>query len=275
MRFCFLCLFLITYNVAAQDYTNLIRHRPILWTQLDLTYRTAGKWSFQIDNIYRRQADDTNGSDLNILRYPLMQVVRPWIIYQLSKPVRLSLSPISLWWSWNQSGRMPLTFQRSLRVTPQIVFTRPMRRAEFVLRFRTEFRWLSPSDTLLHTFDFLDNDNLPYTRFDARPRLMLRWVQPLSRRVPPADAWFVQTSLEPVANLSSAGARLDQLQFSVIFGQRVSENFRFSVGYQGIMAARKNDVTHVRTVQLSHALSIGLAVGNWLRKLPGTNPVSQ
>ena len=271
------CLFvcLASQLAVAQDYTNVVRHRPVLWTQLDLSYRTAGRWSFQLDNIYRRQADDTNGNDLNILRYPLLQVLRPWVTYQSSKSVRWSLSPISLWWGWNESSRSPLTFQQSLRVTPQFVFSKPAKRGEFVLRFRTELRWLSASDTLQHVFDFLPDNGPPLTRFDARPRLMLRWVQPLSRRVAPADAWFVQTSVEPVANVSSAGTRLDQLQFSVVFGQRVSERLRFNLGYQGLMAARKNDVTHTRAIQITHALTLGVGIGNRLRRQPGTNPVSQ
>ena len=259
----------------AQDYTNIVRHRPVLWTQVDFAHRTNTKWGFQLDCIYRRQADDVNGRDLNIVHYPLLQVLRPWVTYNLSKPVRLSLSPISLWWSWNQSSQSPLTFSQSLRVTPQIVFSQPVGRSEFVVRFRTEFRWLTASDTLQHAFDFLGNDALPYSRSDARPRLMVRWVQPLSHRMPAADSWFMQTSIEPVANVSPAGTRLDQLQFSVIFGQRVSEKFRFSLGYQGIMAARKNEATHIRAVQLTHALTLAVSISNRLRKQPGTNPVSQ
>ncbi len=270
-----LCLILLSQFAAAQDYTNVVRHRPVLWTQLDLVYRTTGRWSFQLDNIYRRQADDTNGSDLNVLRYPLLQVLRPWVTYQSSKAVWWSLSPISLWWGWNQSSRSPLTFQKSLRVTPQFVFNRSVGRSGFVLRFRTELRWLSASDTLQHVFDFLPDNAPPLIRFDTRPRLMLRWVQPLSRQVAPADAWFVQTSIEPVANVSAAGTRLDQLLVSIVFGQRVSERLRFSLGYQGLMSARKNDATHVRAIQLTHALTLGMGIGNRLRKQPGTNPVSQ
>jgi len=276
MRICLLlCLMLLSPFILAQDYTNVVRHRPVLWTQLDLTYRTAGRWSFQLDHIYRRQADDLNGSDLNVLRYPLLQVLRPWVTYQASKNIRWSLSPISLWWGWNQSARSPLTFQRSLRVTPQFVFTQPVGRGEFVLRFRTEFRWLSGSDTLQHVFDFLPDHGPVLTRFDTRPRLMLRWVQPLSRRVSPADTWFVQTSVEPVANLSVAGTRLDQLQVSVVFGRRVSERLRYSLGYQGLVATRKNDATYTRAIQFTHALTLGVGIGNQLRKQPGTNPVSQ
>lgn len=274
-RFLFAAFVLVTSIASAQNYTTVVRHRPVLWTEMDLVYRTRGRWSFQFDHIYRRQADDTNGSDLNILRYPLQQAFRPWVTYQLSKPLRLSLSPISLWWAWNQTSKSPLTFQRNIRVIPQLLLTQPVGRSELVLRYRSEFRWSSATDTLGRAYDVLTDDTPPFTRRDVRHRLLLRWVQPLSRHSPPAESGFIQGSIEPLAYLSSRDTRLDQLQSSIIFGKRLSENYRLSIGYQNILTIRKNDATRIRSLQYVHALTCTLSIGNRLQKQPGTNPVSQ
>ncbi|QJW89591.1 DUF2490 domain-containing protein [Spirosoma taeanense] len=274
-RFLIAVFIFLSSIASAQDYTTVVRHRPVLWTEMDLVYRTRGRWSFQLDNIYRRQADDSNGSDLNILRYPLQQAFRPWVTYQLSKPVRVSLSPISLWWAWNQTSKSPLTIQRNIRFIPQILLTQPVGRSELVLRFRSEFRWSSVADTLRHPYDVLTDDLPPFTRRDVRHRLLLRWVQPLSRQGPPAESGFVQGSIEPLAYLSSRDTRLDQLQSSIIFGKRLSENYRLSIGYQNILTIRKNDAAHIRSLQYTHALTCTISIGNQLQKRPGTNPVSQ
>lgn len=273
MRFPFqlILLFLIRTTGNAQDYTNVVRHRPILTTQVNLTYRTAGKWSFQLDHLVWRQADDTDGRDLNLLRYPLLEGFRPWVNYQPNKQLKLSLSPLSLWWSWNQTGRSSrITFQEDTRVIPQLIFTSPRRNGTFVIRLRGEFRWRSWPDTLLHTYDFLGDDQHPINQFEVRPWLMLRWVKPLSHRKPADQNWYMQSSVETINIFAPGNTYSDQNRFYLSFGRRVGDNVRLEMGLMSSLAVRRNEATHIRTFRFNHALTLNLSLQN--RQRPKNRP---
>ena len=265
-------LFLISLPSPAQTYTNVVRHRTALWTQTEIVYRTARKWSFQLDHLYWRQANDANEHDLDLVRYPLLQVFRPWINYQLSKPVRLSLSPISLWWSWSQTGQSSkLMFQKDLRLIPQITVSRPLHKGTFMVRYRNEFRWRSGIDTLTSEYGFLD-DKLPPDRFDMRPWLLLRWVVPLSGNRPPEKSWYLQSNVEVIGLFSKTATRLDQQRLYFTVGRRLSDTFRLEMGLMNSLAVRKNEGLHLRTFQFIHALTFNLSIENRRRAQvrPGT-----
>ena len=271
MRSAFLFFFLLSHLALAQQYTNKVYQRPIFTSQIDLTYRLAGKWSFQLDHLYWRQADDTDGRDLNLLHYPQLEAFRPWVNYQLNKQVRLSLSPASLWWSWNQTSRSNrITFQEDVRVIPQLIFTSPRRSGTFVVRYRNEFRWRSGPDTLLQTYDFLADHTHPSRQFEVRPWLMLRWVQPLSHRKPADQNWYLQSSVETIAIFAPGNTYSDQNRVYLTFGRRVGDNLRLEMGLMSILAIRSNEATHVRTFRFSHALTLNLALQNQHR--PKTRP---
>ena len=212
------CSFLITLCLLSltgfsQPYRTEIRHRPVFWSELNLAYRTKGKWSFQLDHQYRRASADNNDRDLNIFRYPLQQVFRPWISYQVSKPVRASLSPIGLWWTWSRPNSVqPTTFFQELRVIPQLQITRPLSDGELILRIRTELRWSSGTDTLANAYVFLsDGESLHVLadRFNIRLRLMGRWINPVFQQAK-TKAWYSHLSVEPMAVAFGSATRFDQ-----------------------------------------------------------------
>lgn len=260
----FFLLFLPSMALA-QSYRNDIRHRPVFWSELNLVYKTAGRWSFQLDHQYRRQSEDNNGRDLNVFRYPLLQVFRPWISYQLTKPVRLSLSPIGLWWNWGRvSEYQPTTFFQEIRVIPQLQITKPIGDGEFIQRFRTELRWPSRTDTLANTYVFLsdgESRQVLADRFNVRLRAMARWINPVFQQSK-NKSWYSHLSIEPMAVLSKASTRFDQNRTYLALGRKLQDNLRIELGYLNQFSIQKNQAEQIRTFQFNHALHLYVYLEN-------------
>ncbi|MGF7217731.1 hypothetical protein GGR92_003906 [Spirosoma lacussanchae] len=249
----------------AQNYHNVVRHRPVFWSELNLVYKTAGKWSFQMDHQYRRQSRDENGRDLNVFRYPLQQVFRPWINYQLTGPVRLSISPIGLWWTWSRPNDFqPYTFFQEVRIIPQLTITKPLPKSELVYRFRSELRWPSSTDTLTSEYVFLsdgESDDILADRFNVRLRAMIRWIKPVFQKN--ADkTWYVQTSAEPMAVISRTARRFDQSRVYVALGKRLRDNLRVELGYLNQFNLQTDPIQQRRTFRFNHALHAYLYLEN-------------
>ena len=256
-------LLLFSLTATAQSYRHEVRHRPVFWSEVGLGYRTAGKWSFQLDHQYRRQAEDNNGRDLNIFRYPLQQVFRPWVSYQISKPVRLSLSPIGLWWTWSRPNRFqPTTFFQEVRVIPQLQITKPAGDGEFITRFRSELRWPSRTDTVSNTYVFLsdgESQRILADRFNVRLRAMARWINPIGRT---NSGWYSHLSIEPMAVISKSVRRFDQNRTYVALGRRLRENMRMELGYLNQFSIQKNEADRLKTYRLNHALHVFVYLEN-------------
>lgn len=243
-------------------------------------YKTNRKWSFQLDHQYRRQAEDNNGRDVNVFRYPLQQVFRPWISYQLSKPVRLSLSPIGLWWTWSRPNDFqPTTFFQEVRVIPQLAITKPAGNGELVYRFRSELRWPSRTDTLANTYVFLsdgESQQILADRFNVRLRAMLRWIKPVFRhndsdKPAAGPRWYLQTSVEPMLVVSRSVQRFDQARTYVALGRRLRENLRVELGYLNQFSVQTNEAERLRTFRLNHALHVYLYLENRRRSKAGSD----
>lgn len=262
---------LTSLTTTAQPYRHDVRHRPVFWSEVNLVYRTAGKWSFQLDHQYRRQTEDNNGRDLNVFRYPLQQVFRPWIGYQLSKPVRLSLSPVGLWWTWSRPNAFqPTTFFREVRIIPQLQVTQPAGNGELIMRFRTELRWPSRTDTLSNTYVFLsdgESQQLLADRFNVRLRAMARWIRPISGK----PGWYTHLSIEPMAVVSKSARRFDQSRTYLALGRRLRENMRVELGYLNQFSVQTNEVERLRTLRLNHALHVLFYLENARRPTAGSD----
>ncbi len=251
----FLCCF--SLDATAQSYQNVVRHRPVFWSEMNLVLKTKGKWSFQLDHQYRRQALDNEFNDLNIWRLPLQQVFRPWISYQLTKPVRLSLSPVGLWWTWNRPSEFqPTTFFQEIRVIPQLTIAKPAGDGELVYRFRSELRWPSRTDTLANEYVFLsdgESQKVLADRFNVRLRAMLRWIKPIRGK---QSGWYVQSSIEPMVVLSRSVQRFDQNRTYLALGRRLRSNMRVELGYLNQFSIQNNEAERIRTFRFNHALHV-------------------
>ncbi|GAB3545025.1 DUF2490 domain-containing protein [Spirosoma fluminis] len=250
----------------AQTYHDEVRHRAVFWSEVNLVYKTAGRWSFQLDSQYRRQAEDNNGRDLNLFRYPLLQVFRPWISYQVSRPVRLSLSPIGLWWNWGRvSEYQPVTFFQEVRIIPQLQITSKLGDGELIKRIRTELRWSSQTDTLANAYVFL-SDGEPQEvladQFNIRLRTMARWINPIFPQQINSSPWYTHLSVEPMAVLSKSGVRFDQNRTYIGLGRKLRDNIRIELGYLNQFSVQHSPATSLRTFRFNHAIQIYVYLEN-------------
>ena len=259
-------------TTTAQPYQRAIRHRPVFWSEMNLVYRTAGKWAFQFDHQYRRQAEDNNGLDLNAFRYPLQQVFRPWVSYQVSKPMRVSLSPIGLWWTWSQpNAYQPTTFFQEVRVIPQLQITKLAGNGELITRFRTELRWPSRTDTVANTYVFLsdgESQRVLADRFNVRLRAMARWINPIRGK---DSGWYTHLSIEPMAVVSRSVRRFDQNRTYAALGRRLRDNMRVELGYLNQFSIQTNETERLRTFRLNHALQVYMYFENRRRSKAGSD----
>lgn len=259
-RFLLVVLIFVSGVTRAQTDGDQLLNRAVFWSEVNLVYKTAGKWSFQLDHQYRRQANDDNGRDLNAFRHPLLQVVRPWINYQLSPPVRLSLSPLGLWWNWGRvSTYQPITFFQEIRVIPQLQITKPVGAGELIQRFRSELRWASQTDTLARAYVFLsdgESQQVLADRFSGRLRAMTRWIQPVFKRNPKDNRWYAQLSIEPMLVVSASGIRFDQQRTYVALGRQIQRRVRLEVGYMNQFTVQRQQTAPLHLFRFNHGLHL-------------------
>ncbi|QKZ13047.1 DUF2490 domain-containing protein [Spirosoma sp. KUDC1026] len=266
---------LLTLVATAQRYPSAVRHRTVFWSEINAVYKLPGKWSLQIDHQYRRQADDNNGRDLNAFRHPLLQVFRPWVSYQLSKPVRLSLSPIGLWWNWGRTNEyQPITFTQEVRIIPQLQITKPAGDGELIQRFRTEFRWPSLTDTLANAYIFLadgESQRVLADRFNLRLRAMLRWINPIFKRNTDDKRWYSHLSVEPMLVVADAGAFFDQNRTYLALGRQLAPNLRLELGYLNQFTIQMSESEALRLHRFNHALHVFVYFENRRRSQAGSD----
>ena len=259
------CFIAISFTLSAQTYRNDVRHRPVFWSEMNVVYKTAGRWSLQFDHQYRRQSADENGRDLNLLRFSLLQVFRPWVSYQLSTPIRLSLSPVGLWWHWGRTNTYrPTTFFQELRVIPQVQITRPVGDGDWIWRFRTELRWPTRTDTLTSAYVFLsdgESSQLLSNRFNVRLRAMTRWINPIAQGGED-KSWYSHLSVEPMVVATGSGVRFDQNRTYVALGRKLRPNIRLELGYLNQFSIQKREYERLRTFRFNHALHVYVYLEN-------------
>ncbi|GAA4445900.1 hypothetical protein GCM10023189_00380 [Nibrella saemangeumensis] len=263
-----LILVLFSGTVWAQTgaYTNVAENRQMLWTEVNLVYKTKGPWSFQIDHQYRRQAADVGTRDWNIVRYPLLQVFRPWIAYEVSESVKLSLSPVGLWWNWQRELEDPSTkFFQEIRIIPQLQITRPVGDGQLIQRYRTELRWPSALDTVSRSYLFLadgEPELVLADRFDVRVRAMARWLNPIFQRTPDEKRWYSHLSVEPMVVVSDKSISFNQNRSLLALGRYLNKSIRVELGYLNQFSINKRAAEQVRTFRFNNALHVYLYAEN-------------
>ena len=143
-----------TFGSDPRAYTQ----RKSFWTEFNFggTISKDKRWQYQMDYQYRRAADASyiqGGSHWNIFKEAQQQVFRPWIHYwAIPGAVRLSLSPIGYWITWTpteETATFPnkdgVTTGQSVfpefRICPQVTTFHTIGRAQFIQRYRYEFRY--------------------------------------------------------------------------------------------------------------------------------------
>jgi hypothetical protein len=113
----------ITFGQSPRQYYHIANG----WTDLNLSGKIKGKFSWQIENHHRRedmQGDynqaTTTGNIYNNLN---QHIFRPYIHYQLNPNVRFTLMPLGWMGSNRFKDGVPSAFFSELRVSPQVIIT--------------------------------------------------------------------------------------------------------------------------------------------------------
>jgi len=245
------------------------------WTETVLSGRISDRWLYQLDYQYRRQGVSEKLRDSlraygrspdgagGIFKYPLQQVIRPWIHYEVSQRLRVGISPLGWWGVWTP-GVERFSFQPELRTTVQAATNHSLGRVTLTQRVRYEFRFfgktLSVDDSGNHYTNFTNDDNRR-----GRFRYQLRATVPLNRPSVQGGTFYVNASNEIFLGVGPnvhPDRVLDQNRLALLLGYKFGPLFRLEMGYLNQWAPRES-TGGVRNADLNHVWQVSLQVDDF------------
>jgi hypothetical protein len=258
--------FMLSFALSGQSPRQYF-HIANGWTDLNISGKIAGKFSWQLENQQRRedmQGDynpaTTTGNPYNNLN---QHVFRPWVHYQFSPAVRFSLMPLG----WIGSNRFkegsPSAFFSELRVSPQVILTQQLGRLRIDHRLRYEFRWFGQNQ-LVDEKSFVYGGDFATTTFKKRFRYQIKGSMPLGKDKMEDKTWYAQAYNELFINMGEQVANtnlLDQNRVLVGLGYRINKNLSLEAGYMQQAIFRFNNAAK-NNVELNNILQLNIAVSN-------------
>jgi hypothetical protein len=229
----------------------------MFWGNMIILGKIKGKFYYQLDLEYRRQADPNHPVDpnttigsnhYNIFKHPYQDAVRPWIHYMLNKNIRLSWSPITWFGTWSAPVNGVTVFQPEYRTSPQITFNQTIGRVMLNYRYRYEFRFYGTKKVAENTGD-VTGPSSSYSFLDinkqGRFRVMLRAIVPLNKKVLEKGTYYLMTSgelfIKTGKNIKNANI-YDQSRFYLGLGWKFAPEIRVEMGYLNQTAFRFNNI---------------------------------
>lgn len=245
-----------------QDYGRWPRtftSRKSFWLELNIggSLSKDSRWQYQIDYQYRRMADANyiqGGDHGNIFKDPYQQVFRPWLHYwAIPGAVRLSLSPLGYWVTWTPGEETSIYPNKDgvpsgqsvfpeFRICPQVMTVHNIGRAQFIQRYRYEFRFLGERraadnniSDLGKGFNFAPTDvgnqsasqgwygNNHYGRLRVQTRLQV----PINHAKVVDKTWYINTWNELFLSMGhhvKNDKLLNQNRFVALLGYRFNKN---------------------------------------------------
>lgn len=226
-----------TQTTNPRDYVN----NKMFWTETIINGKIKNKWRYQLDYQYRRQAyseDFADKNHMNPFQNNFQQVIRPWIHYQASPNVRLSLSPLGWWGTWNPSTSATgaHTYQPEFRICPQVTLIQKIGRIEFSQRYRMEYRIIG---TKVSYSDgdkagaFTDGYTFPDANRKLRFRYFVRAIIPLTHKEMSANTLYTnifnEVFISGGKNVGNSNL-LDQNRTFAGLGYRFKKPVRIELG---------------------------------------------
>ena len=260
---------LLTFSVASFSQSpRQYYHISNGWTDVNISGKIAGKFSWQIENQQRRedmQGDyndaTTTGNPYNNLN---QHVFRPYIHYQPNPNIRVSLMPLG----WIGSNRFkegkPSAFFSELRIAPQVILTQNIGRVRFDNRLRYEFRWFGQNQSI-DDHSSLYGGDFSTTTFKERFRYQFKMTMPLNHAKMDDKTLYVQAYNELFVNMGEKVANInlfDQNRVLIGLGYKFNKFFSVEAGYMQQTIYRFNN-TEKNNVDINNILQLNLAVSNF------------
>jgi Protein of unknown function (DUF2490) len=238
------------------------------WTDLNVSGKIAGKFSWQIENQHRRedmQGDyndaTTTGNPYNNLN---QHVFRPYIHYQPNPNIRISLMPLGWIGSYRFSAGKPSAFFSELRIAPQVILTQNIGRVRFDNRLRYEFRWLGQNQSI-DDHSSLYGGDFSTTTFKERFRYQFKMTVPLNHAKMDDKTFYAQAYNELFVNMGEKVANtnlLDQNRVLIGLGYKFNKFVSIEAGYMQQTIFRFNNATK-DNVDINNIVQLNLAVSNF------------
>ncbi len=238
------------------------------WTDLNVSGKIAGKFSWQIENQHRREdmqgdynESTTTGNPYNNLN---QHVFRPYIHYQSNPNVRFSLMPLG----WIGSNRFkdgkPSAFFSELRIAPQVILSQQIGKLKIDHRLRYEFRWLGANQSVDEK-SFLYGGDFSTSTYKQRFRYQLKGTMPLNKAKMEDKTLYAQAYNELFINMGANVPNinlLDQNRVLIGLGYRFNKFYSIEAGYlqQAIFRFNNADKTNV---DVNNILQLNLAISNF------------
>jgi hypothetical protein len=261
-----ICLLLssaIAFSQSPRQYYHIANG----WSDINISGKIAGKFSWQLENQQRRedmQGDyntaTTTGNPYNNLN---QNVLRPYIHFQLNPNVRFSLMPLG----WIGSNRFKegstSAFFSEYRVAPQVILTQNFGRVRIDSRLRYEFRWLGQNQDVSE-FHVPYSGDFTNATFKERFRYQIKTTIPLNHAKMDNKTFYVQAYDEVFVNMGEKVANtnlLDQNRVLVGMGYKINKFLSVEAGYMQQTIFRFNNADK-NNVDINNVLQLNLAVSN-------------
>ncbi len=243
------------------------------WSDINLSGKIKGKFSWQLENQHRREDEqgdyNENTTTGNIYNNLNQHVFRPYIHFQANPNVRFSLMPLG----WIGSNRFkdgnPSAFFSELRIAPQVIFSQNFGRLRIDNRMRYEFRWFG-NNQAVSDFHMPYSGDFSTTTFKMRYRNQFKVSFPLNHEKMQDKTFYLQAYDELFVNLGEKVANtnlLDQNRVLIGLGYKLNQFVSLEAGYMKQSIFRFNN-TSKNNEDINNIFQINLAVNN-IEKLLG------
>jgi hypothetical protein len=246
------------------------------WTDLNISGKIAGKFTWQIENQHRRQDMQGDYNDATTTGNPYnnlnQHVFRPYIHYQPNPNIRVSLMPLGWIGSYRfgygtattPSVGKPLFFFSELRIAPQVVLTQNIGRVRIDNRLRYEFRWIGQNQSLDDHAGLYGGD-FSTTTFRERFRYQFKMTVPLNHAKMDDKTFYAQAYDEIFVNMGEKVGNtnlFDQNRVLIGVGYKFNKFVSVEAGYMQQSVFRFNNPTK-DNVDNNNIIQLNLAVSNF------------
>ena len=261
-------LLLMLPTVSFSQSPRQFYHIPNGWTDLNISGKIAGKFSWQIENQHRRQDMQGDYNDATTTGNPYnnlnQHLFRPYIHYQPNPNIRVSLMPLGWIGSYRFSAGKPSAFFSELRISPQVVLTQNIGRVRFDNRFRYEFRWIGQNQPI-DDHSSLYGGDFSTTTFRERFRYQFKMTIPLNHAKMDDKTFYAQVYDEVFVSMGEKVPNinlLDQNRVLIGLGYKFNKFVSVEAGYMQQTIFRFNNATK-DNVDINNIIQLNFAVSNF------------
>jgi Protein of unknown function (DUF2490) len=259
-----------TYSQSPRVFHNISNG----WTDLNVSGKLGGKFTWQIENQHRRedeQGDYNDGTTTGNPYHNLNQhVFRPYIHYTLNPNVRFSIMPMGWIGSQRFANGQPSAFFSELRVAPQMILTQNLGRLRIDNRFRYEFRKIGKNQPVNDHSGLYGGDFSTVTK-RQRFRYQFKGTLPLNHKKMDDKTLYMQAYDELFINIGEKVANtnlFDQNRVLIGLGYKFNKFFAFEAGFmrQTIYRFNNKDANGValnNNVDRNNIIQMNFAVSNF------------